>query len=106
LQFCHHASRVTVVDPQSSDQLRRSFVGIVIADRGSMPLDTSGLAAVLACLWELSDGTRAFVVEHRVAPRWELRMVRRGSVVDGRRFHALDELMAKSLAEYRAATEW
>jgi hypothetical protein len=61
---------------------------------------------VLACLWELSDGTCAFVVEHRFAPRWELRMIRRGTVVGGCRFNALDELMAKSLAEYRAATDW
>jgi len=73
-----------------------------------MPLATSGShepAPVLACLWELSDGTCAFVLEHRVAPRWELRMIRRGSVVGGCRFHALDQLMAESLAEYRAATD-
>ena len=60
---------------------------------------------VLACLWELSDGTCAFVVEHRDAPRWELRMIRRGGVVIGGRFHGLDDLMSKSLAEYRAATD-
>src|SRR5439155_6308011 len=67
-------------DVQSWDELRRSSVGIVIADRLWMPLATSGRhdpVPVLACLWELSDGTCAFVVEHRVAPRWELRMIRR-----------------------------
>ena len=62
-------------------------------------------AAVLACLWELRDGTCAFVVEHVGAPRWELRIMRRGSIVGERRFEAIVDLMATSLAEYHAASE-
>ena len=58
----------------------------------------------LTCLWELHDGTRACVVEHRVEPRWELCIVRQGRVVRGRRYESIADLMAKSLAEYVSAS--
>jgi hypothetical protein len=59
----------------------------------------------LTCLWELHDGSRACVVEHRVEPRWELCIVRQGRVVQGCRCESIADLMAKSLAEYVSASE-
>ena len=38
----------------------------------------SSADTVLAWLWELSDGTRAAVVEHTSAPQWELRVTKNG----------------------------
>jgi hypothetical protein len=58
----------------------------------------------LTCLWELSGGLRACVVEHPAAPRWELCLVRRGDVVGRHRCATIAELMAESLAEYVRAS--
>ena len=58
----------------------------------------------LTCLWELSDGTQARVVEHGSSPRWELCVIRRGRVVQRQRCRSVDELMAASTALYAAAT--
>jgi hypothetical protein len=67
-----------------------------------MPKDAQ---AFLTYLWELSDGTRACVVEHLSAPRWELCMVRHGHVVYVCRCETVADLMARSLAEFVAASE-
>jgi hypothetical protein len=58
----------------------------------------------LTCLWELSGGTRACVVEHPDAPRWELCLVRHGRVVSRCRSETIAELMAQSLAAYAASS--
>jgi hypothetical protein len=58
----------------------------------------------LTCLWELSGGPRACVVEHPAPPRWELRVVRHGEVVRSHRCATIAELMAQSLEEYDRAT--
>jgi hypothetical protein len=57
----------------------------------------------LTCLWELSGGSRACVVEHPAAPHWELCVVRRGEVVTRHRCATIAELMAQSLEEYNRA---
>jgi hypothetical protein len=58
----------------------------------------------LTCLWELSGGARACVVEHPAAPRWELCLVRHGHVVRSHRCATVAELMAQSLEEYDRAS--
>jgi hypothetical protein len=52
---------------------------------------------VLTYLWELSDGTRAYVVEHAFAPRWEVCLVRRDRVVQRQRCETIEELMLASM---------
>jgi hypothetical protein len=58
---------------------------------------------MLACLWEIANGTRALLLEHHDHPRWELRTVRGGRVFRRFRFAAISDLMARSLAEFTAA---
>lgn len=58
---------------------------------------------ILTCLWELANGTRALVVEHSDAPRWELRLVRHGQLLQGCRCDTLADLMARSLTEFTAS---
>jgi hypothetical protein len=73
-----------------------------------MAFETTGpneSPSVLVCLWELSNGTRAILVEHADGPRWELRIARRGRFVQGWRFERIADLMATSLAEHGAASE-
>ncbi|HMF92834.1 MAG TPA: hypothetical protein VKE96_01005 [Vicinamibacterales bacterium] len=53
---------------------------------------------VLAWLWELSDGTRAAVVEHAAAPQWELRVSKNGAVVEHERCDSFPALIAASTA--------
>ena len=59
---------------------------------------------VLTHLWELSDGTRAYVVEHAFAPRWEVCLVRRDRVVRRRRCETVEELMAASMRFHASAS--
>jgi len=59
--------------------------------------------SLLACLWEIANGTRALLLEHQDAPRWELRTVRGERVCRQLRFAAISDLMAHSLVEYAAA---
>jgi hypothetical protein len=59
---------------------------------------------ILTCLWELSDGTRAVLLEYSHQPRSELRTVRRDCVVQQFRCDAIGDLMVRSLAEYQAAS--
>jgi hypothetical protein len=68
------------------------------------PAATPASEPYLTCLWELSGGPRACVVEHATAPRWELCLVRHGLVVARRRCETVAELMAASLAEYMRAS--
>ena len=72
-----------------------------MSDQAHLPNDPR----FLTCLWELSEGLRACVVEHHSAPRWELCVVRRDRVVHASRCETIPELMARSLAEFVAATE-
>jgi hypothetical protein len=48
-------------------------------------------------LWELSDGTRACVVEHPAAPRWEVCLVRSDRVLLSHRCDTIDQLMATAM---------
>ena len=54
--------------------------------------------AVLAWLWELSDGTRAAVVEHTAAPQWELQVTKNGRIVERERCESFPALIAASTA--------
>jgi hypothetical protein len=72
---------------------------IMSADRGA----SSPSPSILACLWEIANGTRALLLEHHDTPRWELRTVRGERVFRRFRFEAIGDLMARSLAEYMAA---
>ncbi|HJZ78131.1 MAG TPA: hypothetical protein VKE51_40670 [Vicinamibacterales bacterium] len=54
--------------------------------------------AVLAWLWELSDGTRAEVVERTAAPQWELRVTKNGVVIEHERCDSFPALIAASTA--------
>jgi hypothetical protein len=58
--------------------------------------------SIVACLWEIANGTRALLLEHRDAPRWELRTIRGQRVFRQLRFEAIADLMVRSLAEYTA----
>jgi hypothetical protein len=51
----------------------------------------------ITSLWELSDGTRASVVEHAFAPHWEICLVRSERVVQRHRCDTIEELIAKSM---------
>ena len=64
----------------------------------------TGLENVLTYLWELSDGTRAYVVEHAFAPRWEVCLVRRDRVVQRQRCETIEQLMAASMSFHAAAS--
>jgi hypothetical protein len=59
---------------------------------------------VLTYLWELSDGTRAYVVEHAFAPRWEVCLVRRDRVVQRQRCETIEELMLASMRLHASAS--
>jgi hypothetical protein len=59
--------------------------------------------SLLACLWEIANGTRALLLEHQDTPRWELRTLRGQQVFNQLRFEAITDLMVRSLAEYTAA---
>jgi hypothetical protein len=67
-----------------------------------MPRDDD--QSFLTCLWEISGGPRACVVEHPAAPRWELCLVRQGQVLRRHRCATVAELMAESLAEFVRAS--
>ena len=56
-------------------------------------------------LWELSDGTRACVVEHAVEPRWEVCVVRRERVVQRHRCDTIQQLMATAMGLHAAASD-
>ena len=56
-------------------------------------------------LWELSDGTRACVVEHAVEPRWEVCLVRRERVVQRRRCDTIHQLMATAMGLHAATSD-
>ena len=56
--------------------------------------------AVIAWLWERPDGTKAGVVEHAAAPHWELRVTRRGVVIERHRCESFAELVAASMAAH------
>jgi hypothetical protein len=71
---------------------------IMLGERGA-----SSSPSMLACLWEIANGTRALLLEHHDNPRWELRTVRGERVFRRFRFEAISDLMARSLAEYMAA---
>lgn len=75
---------------------------VLMTDHADLPEDPPPF---LTCLWELSDGLRACVVEHHSAPRWELWVTRRNRVVHVSRWDTIPELMARSLAEFAAASE-
>jgi hypothetical protein len=66
----------------------------------SRPLmsESNAAEAVLAWLWELPDGTKAAVVEHPAAPRWELRVTRRGRVLERERCDSFFDLISASMA--------
>ncbi|HKB13458.1 MAG TPA: hypothetical protein VKD69_22485 [Vicinamibacterales bacterium] len=59
--------------------------------------------AVLAWLWELSDGTSAAVIEHDAAPKWELRVTRHGRIVTRQRCESFTTLMEATVAARQAA---
>jgi len=59
---------------------------------------------VLTYLWERSDGTRACVVEHAFAPRWEVCLVRRDRVVRRERCETVEQVMAASMSLHAAAS--
>jgi hypothetical protein len=59
--------------------------------------------AVLAWLWELPDGTKAAVVEHAAAPHWELRVLRRGQIIDRERCASFPDLITASMAAHLRA---
>ena len=80
----------------------RNASGMPIA-RGT-PMPRSALENVLTYLWEISDGTRAYVVEHAFAPRWEVCLVRRDRVVRRRRCETVEELMAASMRFHASAS--
>ena len=67
-----------------------------------VPFDPS--ENVLVWLWELRDGTRAGVIEHAVAPRWELRLIRHKRVVHQTRYQSCDDLMTAAMAEHLKMT--
>jgi hypothetical protein len=58
--------------------------------------------SIVACLWEIANGTRALLLEHQDTPRWELRTIRGQRVFRQLRFEAITDLMVRSLAEYTA----
>jgi len=60
---------------------------------------------VLTYLWELSDGTCAYVVEHAFAPRWEVCLVRRDRVVQRQRCETIEQMMATSMGFHAAASK-
>ena len=57
----------------------------------------------LTSLWELSDGTRACVIEHAFAPHWEVCVVRQDRVVQRHRCDTIEEVIAASM-DFHAAT--
>jgi hypothetical protein len=58
--------------------------------------------SIVACLWEVANGTRALLLEHQDTPRWELRTIRGQRVFRQLRFEAITDLMVRALAEYTA----
>jgi hypothetical protein len=58
---------------------------------------------VLAWLWELSDGTKAAVIEHPAPPHWELRITKNARIVARQRCDSFAELMEASVAARLAA---
>jgi hypothetical protein len=56
-------------------------------------------------LWELSDGTRACVVEHTAAPRWEVCLVGRERVLQRHRCDTIHQLMATAMGLHAAASD-
>ena len=72
-----------------------------------VPLHMAGITIdnAITNLWELSDGTRACVVEHAVEPRWEVCLVRRERVVQRRRCDTIHQLMATAMGLHAAASD-
>jgi hypothetical protein len=58
---------------------------------------------VMAWLWEMSDGTRAGVVEHAAPPQWELRIVKAGRVIESERCVSFSDLIAAAMAAHYKA---
>jgi hypothetical protein len=58
----------------------------------------------LTSLWELWDGTSACVVEHPVAPRWEVCLIRRDRVVQRHHCDTIEQLMTTAMGLHAAAT--
>jgi hypothetical protein len=71
---------------------------------GRIAMARTSLQNALTSLWELSDGTRACVIEHAFAPHWEVCLVRRDRVVQRHRCDSLEELMAASMGFHVTAT--
>ena len=97
---------MTVGRLMSEDGEIRAFVrGIAIAAVRGVTRQRRAFSSpnILACLWEIGNGTRALLLEHQDTPRWELRTVRGERVVRQLRFAAIADLMVRSLAEYTAA---
>ncbi|HXI29609.1 MAG TPA: hypothetical protein VNG89_14320 [Vicinamibacterales bacterium] len=55
---------------------------------------------IVAWLWERPDGTRAAVIEHASEPHWELRITRRGRVIECERCRSFSDLIAASTAAH------
>jgi hypothetical protein len=64
----------------------------------------TALENVLRYLWELSDGTRAYVIGHAFAPQWEICLVRRDRVLQRQRCETVEQLMAASMGLHAAAS--
>jgi len=62
----------------------------------NVPTKFGGYSAGVA-VGELSDGTRAAVVEHAVVPQWELRVTKNGVVVEHERCDSFSALIAESM---------
>jgi hypothetical protein len=60
---------------------------------------------VITSLWELSDGTRACVVEHPFAPRWEICLVRRDRILQRHRCDTIQQLMATAMGLHASASD-
>ena len=57
----------------------------------------------MAWWWELPDGTKAGVVEHPATPQWELRIVKRGRVIDRERCGSFSDLIDAAMAAHYKA---
>jgi hypothetical protein len=67
-------------------------------------MSRTSLENVITSLWELSDGTRACVIEHVFDPRWEVCLIKRDRVVKRRRCDTIEELMATSMGLHAEAS--
>jgi hypothetical protein len=99
--------------PWSAGRIRYERVSEPLTSRGEPSRDRGiHLAApiimtgtepqpTLTSLWELSDGTRACVIEHALTPHWEICLVSHDRVVQRHRCDTIEELMATSTALLR-----